>query len=260
MDADLRTTFDEDPVLYDRCRPTYPAELIAEVRSQIPELGGKILELGPGTGQATGDLAASGAVIIAVELGPALAAFMRDKFATTPNVSVVTGAFEHWRAPEGERFDLVLACTSWHWLDAEMRSDKVADLLAPGGALATVTTHHIAGGTSDFFVDVQDCYERFDPATPPGLRLTEPADLPPTLDEVDRSDLFLPATRNRFEQDVTSSTAEYLDLLCTYSNHRALPEQSRTGLLACIGDLLDRRYGGRVTKRYLYELRVALRR
>ena len=52
-------------------------------------------------------------------------------------------------------------------------------------------------------------------------------------------------------------TAGYLELLQTYSNHRALPSANREGLLACIGALIDGSYGGRITKRYLYELRVA---
>jgi hypothetical protein len=56
------------------------------------------------------------------------------------------------------------------------------------------------------------------------------------------------------------STAEYLDLVLTYSNHRALPSDALRGLLDCLADLIDRRFGGRITKRYLTELRVALRR
>jgi hypothetical protein len=55
------------------------------------------------------------------------------------------------------------------------------------------------------------------------------------------------------------STADYLDLLLTYSGHRALPTAQRIGLLDCIAQLLDRNHGGRVVKRYLTELRVARR-
>ena len=34
--------------------------------------GAKVLEIGPGTGQATGELPARGAEVLAVEMGPAL--------------------------------------------------------------------------------------------------------------------------------------------------------------------------------------------
>jgi hypothetical protein len=46
-------------------------------------------------------------------------------------------------------------------------------------------------------------------------------------------------------------------VLQTYSGHRLLPADSREGLLACIADLIDTRYRGTITKRYLTELRVA---
>ncbi|MDX3505167.1 hypothetical protein PV689_24895 [Streptomyces sp. ATCC51928] len=42
-----------------------------------------------------------------------------------------------------------------------------------------------------------------------------------------------------------------------YSGHRALPDAARNGLLACVAGLIDGRYDGRVTKRYLIELAVS---
>jgi hypothetical protein len=77
---------------------------------------------------------------------------------------------------------------------------------------------------------------------------------------VDHCQLFLPAARRRYQQDVTYTTDGYRNLLGTYSGHRALAPERRSGLLACISQLIDEHYGGTVTKRYLYELRVARRR
>jgi len=48
-----------------------------------------------------------------------------------------------------------------------------------------------------------------------------------------------------------------LDLLNTYSGHRALEPARRIPLLECIGKLIDGSYGGQITKRYLSELQVA---
>ncbi|MEU5299289.1 hypothetical protein ACH4YO_01660 [Streptomyces noursei] len=50
-----------------------------------------------------------------------------------------------------------------------------------------------------------------------------------------------------------------LEVLRTYSGHRALPHKAREGLLGCIAALIDTRYGERVTKRYLTELRMSCR-
>jgi SAM-dependent methyltransferase len=174
----LRGAFDEAAELYDRARPGYPAELFDELERQAGiGPGCRVLEIGSGTGQATLPLAERGCEIVAVELGARMAAVARRKLARFPSVEAVTAAFEDWPLP-AEPFDLVLAATAWHWLDPAVRARKAAAALRPGGALATIATHHIAEGTAGFFVDVQACYERWDPETPPGLRLPRAADVP----------------------------------------------------------------------------------
>lgn len=255
-DRELRSIFDEDAELYDRCRPGYPETIfddLADLAGLRP--GARVIEIGPGTGQATRPLVARGAEVVAVELGTNLAAVLRDRTAGQP-VEVVEAAFEHWPAPPASA-DLVVSFTAWHWLDPTVRADRVAAALRPGGALATVTTEHVLGGTADFFADVQECYERWDPATPPGLRLTPADAIPPFTDEIDGSSLFQPAVRRRYRADVTYDARGYLDLLSTYSGHRALRPDLRRGLFDCIGGLIDGTYGGTVTKAYHYELRVA---
>lgn len=256
---ELRAIFDEDARLYDRMRPGYPVELFDDLHVRVG-LGqdSRIVEIAPGTGQATADLAGRGAQVVAVELGAELAAVLRARTTGLP-VEVIVSSFEDWDAG-GRTFDAVMAFTAWHWLDPAVRGPKIAELLKPGGSLVTVTTEHVLGGTEQFFADAQRCYESWDPATPPGLRLTPAEEIPAFVDEVDGSALFEPATRKRFRQDIAYSTEEYLDLLRTYSGHRALEPERRNGLLGSIGELIDGRYGGSITKAYLYEVRIAARR
>jgi SAM-dependent methyltransferase len=243
----LRRRFDEDAERYDRARPGYPPELF----DHVVRGGERVLEIGPGTGQATAELARRGSVV-AVELGPEMAAVARRKLA---GVEVVTAAFEDWPLP-AEPFDLVFAATAWHWIDPAVRVAKAAAALRPGGLLGTVATHHIAGGSEAFFAEVQDCYERWDPATPPGLRQDPPDRIP--VDPEDLGDHFEPPQFHRYEWDQPYTTETYLDVLLTYSNTRALPDADRAGLLDCIRQLADR-HGGHLVKRYLSELRVARR-
>jgi len=216
-----------------------------------------VLELGPGTGQATVALARRGFAVVAVELGAGLADVAARRLAAFDAVEVVNAAFEDWPLP-ADRFDAVVAATSFHWLDPAVRVVKAADALRPGGTLAVIATHHVAGGTEGFFADVQRCYEAWMPGTPPGLRPTPAADIP----ERDRAELeaggrFASVRTRRYERDVSYTTSEYLDVLQTYSNHRALEADARARLLACIGELIDTRFAGRVAKRYLTELTVA---
>ncbi|MET7759227.1 class I SAM-dependent methyltransferase [Streptomyces sp. NPDC005389] len=258
----LSRTFDEDAELYDRARPGYPPDLyddLAELGGAGP--GSRVLEIGCGTGQATLPLAGRGFRITAIEAGPSMAAVARRNLDGVPEVEVVTADFESWPLPD-DSFDVVFAATAFHWIDPAVRMTKAAEALRPGGALAVVRTQHVNGGTEEFFVEVQRCYERFDPDTTPGTRPPEAADVDGSdhAGEVARCGAFGPTAFRRYEQDLTYTTAEYLELLQTYSGHRALPEAARNGLLACVAGLIDGRYDGRVTKRYLIELAVAHRR
>jgi SAM-dependent methyltransferase len=265
--GELKRTFDQEPELYQQARPEYPPALFAELARQAGICSGaRVLEIGPGTGQATLALAGLGARVTAVELGAGLARVLSERVAAAQagdaaariDVDVVVAGFEDWPL-RAEPYDLVAAFTSWHWLTKGVRVAKSAAALRPGGWLATVTTEHVAGGTNEFFAAMQPCYERWDPSTPPGLQLVAADDIPAFVDEVDSSALFGPTVRRRFLQDVEYTTEEYLRVLQTYSGHRALAPDRLEGLLADLATLIDGRHNGRITKRYLYELRIAQR-
>ena len=254
-----RVTFDEDAERYDRARPGYPQAIfddLAELAGIGP--GCRVLEIGCGTGQATVPLAERGCQIVAVELGAELAEVARRNLARFADVQVVNAAFEIWPLPP-EPFDVVLSATAFHWIDPAVRVVKSADALRPGGTLATIDTHHVAGGTEPFFVEAQDCYERWDPATPPGIRLPPADTVPLEGEELTRSGRFDAPQFRLHATDVPYTTASYIDVLLTYSGHRALDSVAQRGLLDCIAGLIDNQHGGQIVKRYLSLLRVARR-
>src|SRR6266542_2199055 len=85
----LRATFNQAADLYDRARPGYPPALfddLAELAGVGP--GCRVLEIGPGTGQATVPLAERGCHIVAVELGADLAAVARPDQQALPDRAV----------------------------------------------------------------------------------------------------------------------------------------------------------------------------
>lgn len=204
----LGGVFDEDADLYDWVRPGYPAQLfddLAELAGVGP--GCRLLEIGPGTGKATMELAGRACRITAVELGPNLAAVATRNLGALheahqqpgepiPRAEVVVSAFETWPLPD-ERFDIVVGATAYHWLDPAVRVAKIAEALRPDGMLAVVETHHVAGGDEGFFVDVQECYERWDPTTTPGYRLPAVNDVSQAAD-TDHSGLFDRAVFRRY--------------------------------------------------------------
>lgn len=60
--------------------------------------GTRVVEVGPGTGQATAGLVALGPHVVGVEMGAGLAAVLQRKFASA-SVRVVARAFEDWSLP-----------------------------------------------------------------------------------------------------------------------------------------------------------------
>ena len=249
----LRETFEEVPELYDRARPSYPAELFDDLMA----LGGlaagdRILELGPGTGKATVSLAERGFRVVGVELGEGLAAVARRNVAAFPNVEIVNVPFERWDTDE--RFDAVTAFTAFHWIDPEMRYEKSAELLRAGGALAVVETEHVLpkGGDS-FWVEVQDDYDAVVPS-PDNRPPSPPEEIGDLGEEIAASGLFPHVAVRRYLWETPYTADEYIAVLDTYSGHRSMADDER--------DELYRRIRGRigeraVTKTYLFTLNVA---
>jgi len=257
MAVEKRATFNQVAELYARVRPTYPDQLFDDLvaLSGIPA-GGRVLEIGAGTGIATLPFAQRGYDVVAVELGADLAAVAAAKVAAFESVEVVVADFERWPLP-AEPFDLVTSATAWHWVDPAVSYRKAAEALRRDGALAVFGYHHVAGGDQEFFEQAHECYLRFMPDTPPDFVLIDAAECQPELEALAASGLFTEPEIRTYLTEETYSRSRYLDLLSTYSGHRVLDEQARTGLLDCIGSLIDRRFGGQVRKRYLADLIVS---
>jgi SAM-dependent methyltransferase len=204
-------------------------------------VGSRVLEIGPGTGQATLPFAERGFRLVCVELGERLAAVARRKLAAFPNVEIVTAPFEVWEPSGGGVFDAVVTFTAFHWIDPDARYAKTARLLREGGALAVVSTKHVlAPGGDTFWVDVQDDYDAVVPSdeNSPPVRPEEVADL---SDEIDASGLFRTAAVRRYLWDVSYDARTYIELLDTASGHRAMPEAQRQALYARIRERIGNR-------------------
>jgi len=131
MRSRMRTTFDEDPTLYDRTRPVCPESLFDDlVATARFSAGARLVEIGCGTGQATLPLARRGFAIVAIELGERLAAFARQKLAGFPNVEIINVPFGQWDASDA-RFDGVIAVHSFHYTEDDYIS-----------LLSTTSWHH----------------------------------------------------------------------------------------------------------------------
>jgi SAM-dependent methyltransferase len=258
----LRGTFEHVASLYDRARPTYPPEVFGNLveDARLPE-SARIVEIGCGTGQATVPLAARGYRITCVELGEQLASIARRNLLPCPAVEVINADFERWEPARGD-FDAVVAFTAFHWIAPDVRYTRAASLLRDQGKLGLVTTEHVLPRDGDdFFIEVQQDYEAVvpnDPATKAGAP-KPPETIPDLSEEIAASGRFRNVAARRYLWDVVYTANEYIDVLNTYSGHRALDEESRERLLARIHRRAETRPSGRVRKTYLAMLNVAER-
>lgn len=266
------------PVGRELSRPAYPAKAFEDL-SAIVGLGPEslVLEVGCGTGQATLPLALTGASVLAIEIGPSIAAIARRRLGAFPKVAVVTGAFEDWD-PGTSRFDLLAAATSWHWIDPAMRWQKAYDLLNEGGWLAIIGHTVVRDpGKPEVFAETADIHERFAPGYPAW-------ELPPTADEVmavaaesagsiaalesalgrvpdgsSTAGRFRPPVIRWYQHEQWFDSKEYIEHVSTSSMYANLAAQVREPLLDAVAERIRTSMDDKVARRYLVALRLAQR-
>ena len=253
--------FGANPADYDAARPGYPDGLFQALGSYAGlRDGARVLEIGCGTGQATRSLADLDIRLTALEPSAELAALARSNFAQRGNIQILTTDFESFEPTDP--FDLVLAATSFHWIDPDTRYAKAARLLRPGGALAIASNTHPPPYTG-FFEAVQACYDRHVPEWAARRQPDFSWDRGQTdsYEEELRADpRFADVRVHRFDWQARFTAEGYARLLHTFSDHIRLGPDRLAALVADIGRLIDEEYDGAVRRPYRSVLRLARRR
>lgn len=255
-----RLSFDQVAAIYDKARPNYREEMILDlIESTHIETNNRILEIGIGTGQLTTFLAQKNFRIFALEMGRNLAQIAKNKLSGFSEVRIEVGDFDTYNF-EPESFDLAIAATSFHWLDPSTRMARISNVLRRNGMIAIVDTHHVRGGTEQFFIDSQECYEIYDANTVDEYRLPTASEIKLRRWESEASGLFETVFSKTYEWELDYGALKYLELLKTYSDVLSMEKRNREGLLECIKGIIESRYDGRISKKYMTELYVAQKR
>ncbi len=246
-----RQAYDQIAQLYDRARPSYPAALFDDIVAYAGlTADARILEIGCGTGQATLPLAQRGYALDCIELGAELAKVAQDNLASFPAAQVIHADFNTVDLTPA-RYELVLSATAFHWLDPATRFDKSHRLLKPGGTLALFWHRPVVTNVSRAFVDaIQEIYQeiapeltrRYQPPPHPDEVGTEYAELIPASGLFDRLEI-----RKHYTATKYGATA-YIELLDTFSDHRALDGAKRRQLFRAIEYLILSGFSGEVTR------------
>lgn len=255
-----RRLFGSDPAAYDAARPGH-AERVYEVLVERCGLepGTRVLEVGPGTGQATRRMLDLGAEpLVALEPDPALAAYLRE--ALGERVEIRETPLEEAELAPGA-FDLAAAASSFHWVDEEIGLERLFAALRSGAWVATWWTLFGEGGVHDDFVAATSPLLEGLGTSPTRGDEGRPAHALDRAARVTALEVagFVDVEHELVRWEASWDTAGIRGLYGTFSPILRLADARRVAILDEIARIAEEEFGGRVGRRLTTSLYTARR-
>ena len=212
IDEKLRTlSFGKVSETYDEVRPDYPEELVNDVIeiSSVPS-GGKILEIGTGTGKTTRTFAERGYEITALDISEEQMVIARKNLSQFSNIKYIVSAFEQADLPANS-FDLIFAAQTVHWIDPEIVYKKVSELLNDSGYFAFFSNFQARNAERE--QQVRKLYTKHCPKYPGD----EYGTLRRLQENFEESGLFWNVERRIYMRDIEYTREKYLGLVNSFS-------------------------------------------
>ena len=209
--------------------------------------GTTVLEVGPGTGQATRRLLELGAdPLVAVEPDPALAGYLTA--ATDGRPHVVPAPLEEADLPLAD-FGLAVAASSFHWVEEDVGLSRIFTALRPGGWLALWWTL-FGDEQKDAFMTAIDPLFASLARSPSSGRRGHPRF---ALDTDSRFGALATAGFEELDHELirwsaTWDTAGIRALYSTFSPISRLDDVRREELLDTVARVAEQQFGGRVER------------
>ncbi len=218
---EFRRVFDTIPDQFDKFRPRYSEELFTFLNRELGIGPGKrVLEIGPGTGQATEPVLRTGCEYHAIELGEHLYRKMVEKYGSLPNFHIVNDDFITHDFVDMQ-FDLIYSAATIQWIPEEIAYSKTLELLKPGGCLAMMlTSSEYRSDNEPLYEEIQALYDayykpeipythgKFDYTAAPGYGYSD-------------------VKRYEFKGKRTFTAEEYVQFSGTHCDHIVIPDPIR---------------------------------
>ena len=247
---EFRKIFDTIPEQFDKYRPRCSAELFSALITYAGiDANSSVLELGPGTGQATDPILATGCDYHGIEIGENLAEKMREKYGHFANFHLVNDDFLT-HDYEDQRFDMIYSAATIQWMPEAEAFAKTFALLKPGGVLAMMSVQGDCRTPNPaLYEEIQKVYAaHYKPAltyTHAGFRYDHAVDYG-----------YIDYEERRYYGRRIFSADEYAAYCGTHCDHIVIPEPHRTPFFAGLRQaVLDA--GDRIEFADTYMLRLA---
>ena len=243
---------------YNKARPRYSKELINRA-VELAQLSKDaiILEVGCGPGTATTSFAEMGFSLVCIEPSQEASLLAKHNCASYPTVEIQNTTFEEWSL-ETDRFNAILAATSWHWMPPEIKYTKAKAALKANGSLILLWNM-----TPQLPYEVYQALDNevYQIHTPSLARYENREAQQEILREVGQniidSEKFKNLVSEQLVCEVTYSIDDYLMLLSTFSHYRVLEPQKQEALFNGLREVLERHCGGSIPVSYLSAFHVA---
>jgi len=247
-----KSLFAGDVDAYDLARPEYPNQLFQFILDSVGSPDDlKVLEIGAGNGLASKHLLQLGIRELTLvepdsRFEPTLELL---KSSTRVPVTLVSETFER-AALASAHYDLVLAATSFHWLDPETRLKKIARSLKPDGHLVLIWNVFGDANQPDPFHDAtQHLFGRvlISPSQE-NLEIPFALDIDARLGEFEASYCFNVPKVHRVHWSLTLTSEKMLALYRTFSGVNSLSASDREELLAGLESVANEQFDGTVIR------------
>ena len=247
-----KSWYSQVAIAYDQTRPRYPSPLLDEIiqKTQLKP-DSSLLEIGCGPGIATAQLAEQGFSIVAIEPSAESATLAKEKCQNNSNVEILNTTFEEWNL-EPEKFDAVVATTSFHWLDPNLATQKSAAALKANGFLILLWNTPPQPSKEIYETSLKQIYQDYAPSL---IGYEELSYYQKNLDQFGQkliaSGYFDNLSTGEVIGELTYSVEDYLLLLSTLSPYIRLEEKQRQELFRVLKNTLKHQVGDTLYTHYL---------
>ena len=221
---EFRKIFDTIPEQFDKYRPRYSAELFANLIAYAGISADKsVLEIGPGTGQATEPVLDTGCDYHAIEIGDNFCDLLQQKYGARENFHLIHDDFitHDFGA---QQFDMIYSAATIQWIPEELAYTKTFQMLRPGGVLAMMLTKgDYKTPNEKLYNEIQKFYAAYykpeTPYTQGGFGYTNA----PAYG-------YEPVEKREFYGQRVMTADEYVAFSGTHCDHIVIPEPYKTKL------------------------------